>query len=263
MREEGSSNLKVIDICAFSDCTSLLEVSLPSTVNILERSCFEKCTALKSVQVPILEGNLHEIRRFAFSQCTSLSSIQLPKSLRIIYRQAFKLCGSLRHLEIARLNDQQDDDVNNSFFQVVLPLIKSAMNPTLPPVLLNDKASYYGVPQEWRSEMLSILSKKDRDHDWKAAGGGRRVVTREKQQCMFFDLLGRMEGYRRVEITSLLELALWKKELLLQLAPNPNPNIMDRASCRFTCGAQVVMENVIGYLWDPISTTTCSIGSSF
>mmetsp|Transcript_30783 Transcript_30783/g.73893 ORF Transcript_30783/g.73893 Transcript_30783/m.73893 type:complete len:247 (-) Transcript_30783:2263-3003(-) len=246
MREEGSSNLKVIDICAFSDCTSLLEVSLPSTVNILERSCFEKCTALKSVQVPILEGNLHEIRRFAFSQCTSLSSIQLPKSLRIIYRQAFKLCGSLRHLEIARLNDQ----TTNSF-QAVLPLIKSVMNPTLPPVLLNDKASYYGVPQEWRSEMLSILSS-----DYSTGV----VVRREKQQLMFFDLLDRMEGYRRVEITSLLELALWKKELLLQLAPFPN---MDRASCRFTCGAQVVMENVIGYLWDPISTTTCSIGSSF
>jgi len=82
---------------AFSDCTGLTSVTIPTSVTSIEGGAFRGCTGLKSVTI----GNsVKSIDPFAFSRCTGLTSVTLPSSLTSIGRSAFEGCRALKSVTL-------------------------------------------------------------------------------------------------------------------------------------------------------------------
>ena len=79
-----------IEESAFSNCSTLLEVTLPEGLLNIEAYTFSGCSSLISVKLP---KSLLKIRRYAFEECTSLESIDLPQGLTTIGYNAFGYCG--------------------------------------------------------------------------------------------------------------------------------------------------------------------------
>ena len=77
---------------AFSDCTNLEDVKLPSTLTKIEGDLFSNCISLKEVT---LKGNISTIYDYAFYNCSSLSSVTLNDKLEVIENGAFEECGKL------------------------------------------------------------------------------------------------------------------------------------------------------------------------
>ena len=85
---------------AFSSCTSLQSVNLPSLTTISGGFAFEGCTSLQSVDLQslttIISGKL-------FQECTSLQSVNLPSLTVIIKNDIFYGCTSLQSLNLPSL----------------------------------------------------------------------------------------------------------------------------------------------------------------
>ena len=81
---------------AFSRCSSLIEVKLPGTVEVIGEEAFYGCSSLRG-EFP-LPDSLKRIERRAFDGCSKLESIQFPasSSLEVIGNNAFAWCSSLR-----------------------------------------------------------------------------------------------------------------------------------------------------------------------
>ncbi len=112
--------VKVIGNSAFTDCSLITEVTIPSSVTTVEQNAFSGCTALKKVT---FDGTTCDIGNAAFIYCSSLESIELPSSLKVIPnemlaystalssiaipstvekigKEAFKMCSSLTYAGI-------------------------------------------------------------------------------------------------------------------------------------------------------------------
>ncbi len=73
----------------FSGCTSLTSASFPSALTTIEAQTYYGCTNLTSVTIP---NNVTTIGASAFEGCTSLSSVILGASVNSIGANAFKNC---------------------------------------------------------------------------------------------------------------------------------------------------------------------------
>ena len=82
---------------AFSDCTSLISVTIPDSVTSIGASAFNGCTSLTSVTIP---DSITSIEGFAFASCTSLTSVTIPDSVTEIGKYAFADCTSLTSVTI-------------------------------------------------------------------------------------------------------------------------------------------------------------------
>ena len=109
--------LLVLEDDAFDRCTALREIDLPDSLQWMS-SAFWECTALTSITIPAgAEGRMifdsctslthvtfadgsRVIGEFAFWGCTALTDVRLPDSLRIIQCGAFHGCTSLKTLRI-------------------------------------------------------------------------------------------------------------------------------------------------------------------
>ncbi len=85
-------NLPVSEIAynAFSGCSQLRSVTLPSNLTAIPAGCFFSCEALSKVELP--EG-LTEIGENAFGYCPNLREITFPASLKSIQLDAFNSAG--------------------------------------------------------------------------------------------------------------------------------------------------------------------------
>lgn len=82
---------------AFSDCTSVISVSLPASVKEIGSYAFFDCTALTTVSFS--EG-LTYIGNSSFYNCASLESVVLPEGLTTIEESAFGGCDSLQYISV-------------------------------------------------------------------------------------------------------------------------------------------------------------------
>lgn len=76
--------------------TSLTDVKLPPNLKDAVRNLFEKCSSLKTVELP---KTLTKIDGF-FLDCTSLESVSIPDSVTLITSGSFKNCISLKEVSI-------------------------------------------------------------------------------------------------------------------------------------------------------------------
>ena len=77
---------------AFSGCTSLTAIAIPSNVKTIGDNAFAGCSSLPTVVLPT---SLTAIGNYAFSGCSSLPTVVLPTSLTAIGKYAFSGCSSL------------------------------------------------------------------------------------------------------------------------------------------------------------------------
>lgn len=77
---------------AFMYSTTLMSVSIPASVKVIDQWAFYKCKALVSVD---LHENLLQINYGAFSYCESLQTLVLPESVLMISFYSFFGCKSL------------------------------------------------------------------------------------------------------------------------------------------------------------------------
>ena len=82
---------------AFENCTSLVSVTIPSSVQTIGWNAFENCTSLTSVTIP---GSVTSLGQYAFQNCTSLTSITIPGSVISIGEGAFIGCTGLASITI-------------------------------------------------------------------------------------------------------------------------------------------------------------------
>lgn len=83
---------------AFSDCSGLTSVTVPSSVTSIGYSAFRKCSNLTSVTIS--EGVV-SIDIMAFRDCSSLKSITIPKSVTKIAAGAFWGCKNLASIDLS------------------------------------------------------------------------------------------------------------------------------------------------------------------
>ncbi len=83
------STIKVVESLAFSGCSKLRTIELPNITEIGSYA-FQNCISLASVDFPLVQN----IEDYAFSGCTSLTSVDFPL-VQIIGYSAFWNCTSL------------------------------------------------------------------------------------------------------------------------------------------------------------------------
>ena len=82
---------------AFSGCSGLTSVTIPSSVASIGNSAFYGCSGLTSVTIP---NSVTSIGVEAFAYCSGLTSINIPNSGTSIGRYAFRNCSGLASVTI-------------------------------------------------------------------------------------------------------------------------------------------------------------------
>ena len=91
------SSVASIGDSAFSWCSSLSEIVIPSSVTSIGDSAFSRCDSLLEIVIP---SSVTSIGKGAFSFCDSLSEIVIPSSVTSIGDNAFSSCDSLSEIVI-------------------------------------------------------------------------------------------------------------------------------------------------------------------
>lgn len=105
-----TSGTRMIANSAFSFCTGLTSVSLPSTCTSIGNSAFYDSTAISSYSLP----KVQHIGTTAFRTNTALTSITLPNTLTYLDKTAFTLCSNLDYIHFSGTTPPSDGNFNNS-----------------------------------------------------------------------------------------------------------------------------------------------------
>ena len=86
-----------IGVNAFSDCTNLTSVTIPTSVTSIGNYAFSGYSSLTSITIP---ASVTSIGSYAFSYCNTLTSITIPEGVTSIWDYAFNRCSSLASITI-------------------------------------------------------------------------------------------------------------------------------------------------------------------
>ena len=93
------TGLQELGADVFKDCSKLTSVTIPSGVTSVSGDLFYGCTALQTVSLP---DSLTAFGGCTFMNCTSLTSVRLPASARAVSWQMFRNCTKLTTVTIPR-----------------------------------------------------------------------------------------------------------------------------------------------------------------
>ena len=82
---------------AFSGCSGLTSMTIPSSVTEIGESAFHGCSGLTSLTIP---SGVTSIGYYAFIGCSGLKSLTIPSSVTSIGESAFQGCSGLSSLTI-------------------------------------------------------------------------------------------------------------------------------------------------------------------
>ena len=82
---------------AFSDCSGLTSLTIPSSVTSIGENAFDGCSGLTSLTIP---SSVTSIGEDAFYGCSGLTSLTIPSSVTSIGENAFDGCSGLTSLTI-------------------------------------------------------------------------------------------------------------------------------------------------------------------
>ena len=114
---------------AFNGCTSLTNITIPSSVTSIGNSAFWGCSSLASITIP--EG-VTSIGDYAFSSCSSLESIEIPDSVTSIGSGAFSSCSELEAIIVEEGNTVYHSDGNCLIETASGTLIVGCKNSVMP-----------------------------------------------------------------------------------------------------------------------------------
>ena len=92
-----SNYLERIENDAFSNCTSLREITIPNSVTSIGSGIFAGCTGLTKVTI---SNSVTSIGLGVFSECTGLTKITIPNNVTSIESYAFYGCTGLTDITI-------------------------------------------------------------------------------------------------------------------------------------------------------------------
>ncbi len=267
---EGHDKLKKIEENAFRFCHNLRWVKRMTGLIEIERTAFYECVALSDVDFGKLEIigqnvfgyceslrsiNMPSIRRVgvgAFQSCDALTDAALGKDLERIERAAFNGCAVLRRIVIPLKGNLVFDEHAFTLCENLsrVDVLDGGIHKTISSLHL----------KTWRNEMKEESDRINLTRPG-ISGMGKHIVIRE----WITRVLQRIEHYKTEhkvlvkEAMALLELALWKAKLLngtdekkcnVDVVPK-KAKIDDEAvrkEHRVTCGASIVIKNVLPFL---------------
>lgn len=98
-----SPGVRDIGECAFSWCTKLYSIELPSTLESIGRSAFEYATSYDKLGKPptlVIPDSVTSIGDRAFARCYKLLGVELGSSVQSIPDEAFLMCSKLSSITI-------------------------------------------------------------------------------------------------------------------------------------------------------------------
>ena len=75
-----------IGTCAFRYCESLVEVTMPSSIEVIRHDAFSSCVNLQKADIP---SSVREIGYQAFVNCNKITSVNLPEGIKTIEYNTF------------------------------------------------------------------------------------------------------------------------------------------------------------------------------
>jgi len=116
-------------------------------------------------------------------------------------------------------------------------LIKMVLHRTL----VDGMAPSWGM-KCWRLSLCNSID--DSSRQWGTAAAEQTTKQQALQQ-----VIQKLESYARIEVTSLLELAVWNTKMD-SIGGTSGQQQVNRDGCRLLCGANLVKANVLPYIWD-------------
>jgi hypothetical protein len=260
---EGHNRLRKVEQYAFTKCPRLRRLSKMTGVIDIENEAFFKCPTLSVVDFEKLEI----IGAYAFGDCFSLRPFKMT-SIRWIHGGAFMSCHALTDAvfgeKLERL--EQGAFYRSSLRRITIPLKDNLIigniceNLSRVDTLVGriHKTISSLHMETWRNEMEEEIDRINQTlpntHSTEKATAIQQWITR---------VLSRMEHYKTEHMVlvkvamTLLELALWKAKLLNEAIEKKFSNVDDKAKIdeeaarkehRFTCGASIVIKNVLPFL---------------
>jgi hypothetical protein len=243
-----------IEVWAFNGCEALTDMDFDK-LEIIGIQTFAFCISLRSISLP----SVRRVGGLAFEGCTALTDSVFGKDLERIERLAFRKCTALRRIAIPLKNDlitedsvfSGSDDAFDRCDSLSRVDIVGGTHKTISSLHL----------ESWRNEMREAI---DRINQTLPGEGGRAEAINRWIESV----LRRMEYYKEEhrmlvkEAMTLLELALWKTKLLRE-GEGRKRNLEEegkkakkakidddsaRKEHRFTCGASIVIKNVLPFL---------------
>lgn len=282
------SSLEELCLKAFADCTNLRTVEFPKdAILIIGNNCFDGCKSLVNVSLPTSRGPANAV----FAGCDLLEGcdfsgiqqrfIELPVHEACYHSSVITLPSLKRSLESIKILDDMVDsfgmtpfhifamsayprisvlDCLLKYFSVDLLEHKDVFEKTMLDYLLlhtsKDAMSLIELVLErairarictrccgnkWRSKLKDCLDTLKNGHD---------LETRRNQVHGFCGFCIRLEA------TSNVELVLWKMRME---EDDMEGGATTRNDCRYKCGSDVVVKNVIGYLWSGEATSDTAL----
>lgn len=210
---------------AFSDCSSLRVVSLVDGVQTIGASAFRGCAA----EDVILPATLTRVGRCAFSFCPSLRMVKLSGGVHLVEEDTFTGCDLLYHITAApKCFVVEKIGENISFSFATDGTISS--NTEFERVVIDSDCFHSMSSHEVSAleiAMTEVL--------------GTNFGEEWDDKCeRLRALLAPHERRRKKEVTTLLELGLWKAEMRRTGGT--------RATCRLTCKAEGIIPHVVSFL---------------
>jgi hypothetical protein len=197
---------------AFSYCTSLTSVAIPDSVVIISDYTFANCTNLTNVTIP---SGVASIGDHAFYDCSSLASITIPSSVDSIGNHAFEYCTSLTSITIP--------SSVTSIGGAAFAFCKSLTSVTIPPSVTHiGKYAFYGC---------ELIKGKVIEQQPEANQSVKRMLTSQDYEKFIKVMSAKLDACNhvikedRAKIKS-LEQALTNTESLFALAEAQNKRLL-------------------------------------
>ena len=243
-----------IDLHAFYECDNLESVELGDRLETIGDGAFFLCYSLKT---PLKLPSIITIGDGSFFNCKWLTDIEFSKRLQTIGKGAFKYCGRLRRIAIPLKRDLFEfSDVHHKYNQFdvcgrlrTVDLVgRTHINETIASLHM----------ESWKTELIAEINQINQV----LPNTSRSDKTGEIQQWMAL-LIDKMDHYNAEhhryvkEGMTLLELALWKAKLVEKEEYATEEGKTKKAKVdaestrrerRITCGADMVIKNVLPFL---------------
>ena len=243
-RVKRMTGLIEIEAKAFYGCEALSDVDFDK-LEIIGQNVFYSCSSLLSINMP----SIRMVGVCAFQSCDALTDVVLGKDLERIERGAFNVCAVLRRLVVPLKSDLFFDEHAFTLCEDLsrVDVLAGGIHKTISSLHL----------KTWRNEMKEEIDRINLTLP-RISGRGKHIVIRE----WITRVLTRMEHYRSEhkvlvkEAMTLLELALWKAKIINE-TDEKKCNISKKAKIddeaarkehRVTCGASIVIKNVLPFL---------------
>jgi len=234
---------------AFYGCRNLADVEFGDKLEIIGRSAFDGCCSLNHLKLP----SIITISMQSFWKCKALIDVEFSERLETIEGRAFWCCSRLEHIAIPLKRDLFEyNHIRWNYTQfgncdhLVTVGIVGGIHTTVASLHM----------ESWRTKMEEKISRINQVLPDTEQGDKTAII-----QHWMVSVLNKMDRYKAEhhrylkEAITLLELALWKAKLGEEdncAEGRTKKAKVDAESARkerrITCGADIVVKNVLPFL---------------